>query len=103
VSVVGGDIDRIDVAIAGDAALEGGERHQHDIVLVLAEAGCALRLQQADDLAAHLADADGRALGSPAPKNCWRTVSPSRQTPAPPRLLFVKARPETIAQSRAMK
>ena len=21
--------------------------------------------------------------GSPAPKNCWRTVSPSRQTPAP--------------------
>ena len=51
------------VAVAGDAALEGGERHHHDIVLILAEAGRALGLQHADDLAGGAADADQRAGG----------------------------------------
>ena len=61
--VVGRDVDGVDVAVAGDAALEGVQRHHHDIVLVLAEAGKALGLEQADDAAGHLADADRRALG----------------------------------------
>ncbi|ESX92842.1 hypothetical protein X754_19150 [Mesorhizobium sp. LNJC403B00] len=62
-AVVGGDVDVVDVAVAGDAALIGGKRHQDDIVLVLAEAGIALGFEQADDLARGAVDADDLALG----------------------------------------
>ena len=82
----GGDVDGVDVAVAGDAALEGGERHHDDIVLVLAEARRALALKHADDLAAHAVDADRSGRRDRRRRRTgWRTVSPMTQTPAPPR------------------
>ena len=60
--VVSGDIDGLDVAVAGDAALERRKRHQNDIVLVLAKTRVTLGLKHADDAAAHAADTDGRAI-----------------------------------------
>src|SRR5690606_9275495 len=44
--------------VAGDAALEAGQRHHDHIVLILPEAGRTLGLQDADDPAARTVDAD---------------------------------------------
>jgi len=52
-----GKTDARYVLIARDTPLEGADRHQHDFVLILPEGPCPLGLQEADDLAADLADA----------------------------------------------
>ena len=53
--------DRADVAIAGEAALHRLDRHQHDVVLVVAEAALASRDQRADHLAGQVANAEALA------------------------------------------
>jgi hypothetical protein len=50
--------DRRDIRVAGDAPLKHAQRHEHDVVLVRAEAGLALGCQQSDHLARDLVDPD---------------------------------------------
>ena len=61
VGAVDRNINRRDVLIAGDAALHRLQRHEDDVVLILAEAGIALRRQDADDGTGNLANADSGA------------------------------------------
>ena len=60
-AVLDGDEDHRNVLAAGDAPLHGPERHQDHVVLVRAEAGCALLLERADDPAGDLLEPDGLA------------------------------------------
>jgi hypothetical protein len=50
-AVAGRDHDRVDVRVACHASLQRAQRHDHEIVLVLTEAGLSLHRQQADHLA----------------------------------------------------
>src|SRR6185503_10323515 len=57
------DPDESHIRVAGDAALQRADRHDHDIVLILAEGGLAFGLEHAHDLAGRIADADIGADG----------------------------------------
>ena len=59
VAVGDGDIDQRHIGIADDAALDRLQGHDDDVVLVGAEAGGALGLEHADDLAGDLLQPDG--------------------------------------------
>ena len=83
-----------DVLVAGDAPLEGPQRHEDEIVLIRAHGALALGLQQADHLAGELAQADRFPERVLPPKSFLRTVAPMMQTAAPARSsLSVNCRP----------
>src|SRR3546814_10423605 len=50
-----------DITAAGEAALDGLDRHDHDIVLIAAEARLSLDREQPDHVARNVADAEALA------------------------------------------
>ena len=72
-----------DVAVAGHAPLHGLDRHQHDVVLVVAEAALAARHQRADDFARQVASRKRWPSGSSSRKRLCCTVEPITQTALP--------------------
>ena len=76
--------DRVDVGVAGDAPLQRAQRHDDQVVLVLAETRLTLRRQQADDLARQLAEPDLRRRSDPGRRTtpsspCRRARRPRRR------------------------
>src|SRR5258708_17268111 len=54
----GADPDHADIGVAGQASLHGAQRHDNQIVLVLAEGRLAARGKDADDFAGNVTHAD---------------------------------------------
>jgi hypothetical protein len=74
----------VDVGVAGDAALEGAQRHQDDVVLVGAEARLPLTASRPMTSQETLLTRMLRPTAGPAPPNSSsRTVSPMMQAARP--------------------
>ena len=67
-AVPGGDLDHAHVLVSGDSPLERAQRHHDEVVLIRAHRGLAFGLEQADDFAGELLQADAAADGALAPE-----------------------------------